>query len=93
LIDTFDNKKSSSAINNGKNIVIKGEVIISTDAAIKNSRIYKTSLAQEVVLYIIHGILHLIGYDDCCGIDISKMRKKEEETLNLLSRTIEKVIS
>jgi len=67
---------------------ISGEIIISTDAAIGNTKIYSTSLAQEIVLYVIHGILHLLGFDDHDPKDIKRMRKKEEELLSFLGSKI-----
>src|SRR3989338_2785590 len=39
---------------------LKGDVIISIDAALKNSKQFKNSLSEELILYIIHGILHLL---------------------------------
>ncbi len=72
---------------------IEGDVIISTDAVIQNSRKYKTSLARELSLYVIHGILHLLDYDDHKPSDIKKMRAKEHEILERLGSKVEKVIS
>ena len=71
---------------------IIGDIIISTDAALKNARIYKTALSQELTLYLIHGILHLLGFDDHQSRDIQKMRKKEQELLAYLGPTIKGVL-
>jgi metalloprotein, YbeY/UPF0054 family len=38
------------------------EILISSDMALRNSRIFNTPLEKELVLYVIHGILHLFGY-------------------------------
>ena len=65
---------------------ISGEIIISTDAAFENSRIFKTSLHKEVLLYVIHGILHLSGYDDHAKNDIEKIRKREKQLLELICK-------
>lgn len=54
-----------------------GEVIISSDTALRNSRIFNTSFEEELVLYIIHGILHLFGYDDETAAAKNRMSKKE----------------
>src|SRR3990167_1248426 len=40
------------------------EVIISLDKARENSKAFGLNFEREVVLYLIHGILHLSGYDD-----------------------------
>ena len=75
-----------------KRKTISGDIIISTDAAIKNARIYGTGIAHELVLYIIHGILHLLGYGDYKQKDVRKMRKKEIELLEYLEARVEKVL-
>jgi len=69
-----------------------GDIVISTDAAVKNSQLYKTLLHQELTRYMIHGILHLLGYDDHKPNDIKKMRKKEERILNGVAGWSKKVI-
>ena len=58
-----------------------GDVFISLDAAKENARIFNSSFERELVLYIIHGILHLSGYDDERPRDRARMRKKENEIL------------
>ena len=60
---------------------IKGEVIISTQAAVANSRVYGTSIAKEIDLYVVHGILHLLGFDDHSPAEIKRMRAAENEVL------------
>ena len=39
---------------------------------------------KELALVIIHGVLHLIGYNDKNPTEIEEMRKKEEACLSLL---------
>src|SRR3989338_716106 len=56
---------------------MSAEIVISVDAAKHNCKVFKTTLGEEIVLYIIHGLLHLLGYDDGTKKDIAKMRKKE----------------
>lgn len=43
---------------------LPADIIISTDTAISNSRIYKTTPIYELLLYVIHGRLHFLGYSD-----------------------------
>ena len=64
---------------------LDGEVIISTTAAVKNAGIFKTDPIAEITLYIVHGILHLLGYDDRTAKDIKRMRKKEKELMRILN--------
>ena len=65
---------------------INGEIIISADTALRNARTYQTSPQQEILLYVIHGILHLLGYDDHSPIDIQEMRRKEAELMSVLKK-------
>ncbi|MBU1995581.1 MAG: rRNA maturation RNase YbeY [Candidatus Omnitrophica bacterium] len=71
---------------------INGDIIISTDAAIKNAKSFNTSVEQELVLYVVHGILHLLGYDDHSKTNILKIRKKEEEIIKILTKDLGKVL-
>lgn len=63
-----------------------GEVVISSDTALKNSRIFRTSFETELTLYIIHGILHLAGYEDGTATEKRRMSKKEDDILAKLCR-------
>ena len=63
-----------------------GQVLISSDTALKNSRLFNTSFEEEIVLYVIHGILHLSGYDDETKAGKDRMSKKEEGILKRLCR-------
>lgn len=72
---------------------ICGEVIISTDAVIKNSKEFNTHIDAELALYVIHGILHLLGYDDHLPKDIQQMRLEEKRLLALIQRSIHSLIS
>ena len=69
-------RKSASAL--------EGEIVISTGAACRQARQFKTTPQREVTLYVVHGILHLLGYDDHRPADIRKMRSKEKELMELL---------
>lgn len=60
-----------------------GEVIISVQTARRNAAAYDTDFHDEVFLYMIHGILHLLGYDDHRLADVKKIRAKEMELMHL----------
>ena len=70
---------------------VNGDIIISTDAAIKNAKRFNTSVEHELSLYVVHGVLHLLGYDDHSKNDIAKIRKKEKKILRILTNYIKKV--
>jgi probable rRNA maturation factor len=54
-----------------------GDIAISSDRAQRNARVYGVSFAEEIALYVIHGILHLTGYEDVSRAGREKMRKAE----------------
>jgi rRNA maturation RNase YbeY len=58
-----------------------GEIIICPQVARTNAKAHQTSTENEIILYVIHGILHLAGYDDHSPKDILEMRRMENELL------------
>ena len=65
-----------------------GDIAISTDRAFYNAADYGTAFKEEVALYVIHGILHLLGYDDTTAAKRKKMRKKENELLQEVRKSL-----
>jgi probable rRNA maturation factor len=63
---------------------ILADIVISADAAVRNARIFGTLPPYEMHLYAIHGLLHLLGYDDKRKKDKIKMQKREEYLLKIL---------
>lgn len=61
-----------------------GEVFICSDTAKIYAKKNKIDLKEEIALYVIHSILHLIGYNDIKENEIKIMRKKENFYLNHL---------
>jgi len=62
-----------------------GEIIICPQIACVNAKEHQTSTENEIILYVIHGILHLAGFDDHSSKDILQMRHMENELLNFPS--------
>ena len=58
------------------------DIIISTEKAGENSRIFNTSPKKEIALYLIHGILHLLGYKDYRRKDRKEMQRKANQILD-----------
>lgn len=58
--------------------VLEGEIIISTDVALKNSKRFKSTHAEEILRLIIHGILHLLGYEDNTVQSLKIMKANED---------------
>lgn len=61
---------------------LEGEVIVSHDTAIKMAADYQWTPRAELILYIIHGTLHLVGMEDNTDTLKQKMQVKETEYLN-----------
>jgi probable rRNA maturation factor len=62
---------------NSKAKNIFADIIISAETARRNSKIYKTTPAYELNLYSIHGVLHILGYNDHTPKELKIMREKE----------------
>jgi probable rRNA maturation factor len=60
---------------------VLGDIIISVEAAQKDAVYGNLTVDQEIDFLIIHGLLHLLGYDheNTTKKETSKMRKKERE--------------
>lgn len=61
---------------------IDGEIFISIDDALSNSKKFKVSFSDELVRLVIHGILHLLGYDDQNLTDKKIMKRLENKLLS-----------
>lgn len=64
---------------------ILADIAVSTERAIDNARTFKTSPYFELYLYVIHGVLHILGYDDKSKKDKLVMRKREKDILKALN--------
>jgi len=58
--------------------VLSGDLFISVDSVRENASFYGTDFENELNRVIVHGVLHLIGYDDHTEEDIAVMRSKED---------------
>ncbi len=62
---------------------LSGDLFISIDSVRENAREYGTEFKDELNRVIVHGLLHLIGYDDHTAEEKEVMRKKEDYYLSL----------
>ncbi len=61
-----------------------GEVVISYPTAVRQASEHYHSVQQELVILIVHGILHLLGHDHILPGQARKMRNKERDILEFL---------
>lgn len=62
---------------------ISGDLFISIDSVKDNANFFNTEFRDELDRVMVHGILHLIGYDDHTDADQEEMTSKENFYLNL----------
>ncbi|MBC7827702.1 MAG: rRNA maturation RNase YbeY [Chitinophagaceae bacterium] len=57
---------------------IQAEVYISLDRVKENAKIFRTSISEELLRVIFHGVLHLCGYKDKSELNKKEMRARED---------------
>jgi probable rRNA maturation factor len=72
-IVTFDYKTNC--------LVVTGDMFISIDRVKENSELYKCDIDDEFLRVIVHGVLHLLGFNDSTGAEKSIMRSTENECI------------
>jgi rRNA maturation RNase YbeY len=68
--------------------MLDAEIYISLDEAVINSGKYKVSFEKEIKRLVIHGILHLTGYDDKAPGDKKIMKRLENRLLSKINFTL-----
>ncbi len=74
-IITFDNSEDETTI--------EGDIFISIERVRENSETLKTVFDEELKRVIVHGLLHLCGYDDHSPEDKAEMRRLESEYIEI----------
>ncbi|HEY4787388.1 MAG TPA: rRNA maturation RNase YbeY [Bacteroidales bacterium] len=70
--------------NYNDNDIIHGDIFISIDTVRVNAEMYQVSFENELCRVIIHGVLHLLGFDDNNETLKAMMRDKEDKALEVL---------
>ena len=63
---------------------VAGEICVSADTAAVYARAHQRDFSEELTLYVVHGWLHLAGYDDLQPVKKRRMRAAEARALALL---------
>ena len=82
---TFDHAEKRKA-ESGKRKQLHGELFICVDDAIAQAKEFKTTWQSEVVRYVVHGVLHLLGYDDLKPHLRRVMKREENRLVRLLAK-------
>lgn len=80
----LDRKTDVLSFESGEKIYL-GEIFICIDKVKSQAEEYGHSLEREFAFLLVHGLLHLQGYDHQNPEDEEKMKKKQEEILNSLN--------
>ncbi len=68
--------------------LLSGELFICLDEARINAKRFRTTWQSELARYLIHGLLHLQGYDDRVPSKRRKMKREENRILREVSRRL-----
>ena len=63
-----------------------GDIVISYDTAVRNSERFSVAVDREIRRLLVHGVLHLLGFDHAEKKQRETMRGKESEILDFLER-------
>ena len=63
---------------------LHGEIFISVADALKQSKEFRTTWQSETIRYIIHGLLHLRGYDDLQPAKRREMKREENRLIRVV---------
>lgn len=68
----------------GPGETLLGDILISVQTSLRNSKRYCVTHEEEIVKLLVHGILHLFGYDHKKKKEREEMREKEKEILSMI---------
>jgi probable rRNA maturation factor len=68
----------------GDGLTLEGEIVVSDETAWREAPKHGLSPASELELYVVHGLLHLCGYDDLAPGERRMMRRRERELMALI---------
>jgi probable rRNA maturation factor len=80
---TFDYSEPRTRNSTPRTII--GEVFVCVDEAIRQAKRFKTTWQSEVVRYVVHGVLHLLGHDDKRTKARQKMKREENRLVAVLA--------
>ena len=64
--------------------VLSGDMLICVSEAVRQAKEFGTSWQSEVIRYVVHGLLHLSGFDDRSARERRRMKKQEDRIMEAL---------
>ena len=80
------NHRESGVRSQESELKLHGELFICVDDAVKQAKEFGTKWESEIVRYIVHGVLHLLGYDDLKPQLRRVMKREENRLVRLLGK-------
>lgn len=71
-------------VRRGSALRLEGEIVVSAETARRRAPEFGWTAHNELTLYLVHGVLHLCGYDDTSPSEVKLMRRRELEVLERL---------
>ncbi len=65
--------------------ILLGDIVISVEKAARQAQEHRHSLETEMAVLVVHGLLHLLGYDHINDAEASQMQRKERELLTVIA--------
>jgi probable rRNA maturation factor len=76
-IDSFDVSTTDTPL-------LLGDVVICPEMAMENAKAQNKTLEEEIALLVLHGVLHILGYDHAEPNEKAVMKKREKQLLSEL---------
>lgn len=65
---------------------LHGEIFICVDEAVLQAKKFRTSWQSEIIRYLVHGVLHLLGHDDRLAAARRRMKREENRLVRWLAK-------
>ena len=82
---TFDHTEPGTRNPELGTVHVHGELFVCVDEAIRHAKRFKTTWQSEVVRYVVHGVLHLLGHDDKHAKALQRMKREENRLVTSLA--------
>jgi len=83
---SWPRKRSHPDRRAGPPALLHGEIFVCVDEALSQARRFRATWQTELVRYVVHGLLHLLGYDDRDARARRRMRETEDALIGQLAR-------